>query len=97
MEFGKNYNRASTEIFNTVNTMLAESEVKKHLNRLDKKLSKLLNKNATSAKNYEAEKESSGKEKPGWFSKLCAKLSGIWGSIWSKNESKISTKSSVAL
>ncbi|MDR3155577.1 MAG: ABC transporter substrate-binding protein [Holosporaceae bacterium] len=52
VEFGKNYNRASTEIFNTVNTILAESsEVEKYLDRLQKKLQKLLKKTEAHATN----------------------------------------------
>ena len=50
--FGKNYSRASSEIYNSVNTILtratetelSSSEVRNLLNRLNKKLTKLLNK-----------------------------------------------------
>jgi trehalose/maltose transport system substrate-binding protein len=51
--FGKNYQRASTEIFNTVNTIITESiessdfkerDIKKYLDRLARKLNKILEK-----------------------------------------------------
>ncbi|MDR2794174.1 MAG: ABC transporter substrate-binding protein [Holosporaceae bacterium] len=47
--FGKNYTKASSEIFNTINTILTESidntedfNANKHMNRLNEKLSRLL-------------------------------------------------------
>lgn len=53
IEFGKNYSRASSEIYNCINTILTESieeektsrgDIKKSLNRLAKKLSNIIQK-----------------------------------------------------
>lgn len=55
IEFGKNYSRASSEIYNAVNTILTQStesemtktEARRLLNKLNKKLIRLLNKTDT--------------------------------------------------
>lgn len=65
VEFGKNYTRASSEIYNTVNAILAQStesnvtkeEVERQLKRLNKKLDRLL---STSMK--KVEKKANSKE-----------------------------------
>ena len=76
--FGKNYSRASTEIFNIVNTILAdaierddysEKEIKKNLNRLNRRLNKILNKS-----NKDANKKDEADTKPGFFTEFFSKM-----------------------
>ena len=77
IEFGKDYSRASSEIYNAVNTILTQStetemsktEARRLLNKLNKKLIRLLNK---------AEKKAPKKEK-GESVSLWNKIKGFFG------------------
>lgn len=81
-EFGRNYSRATAEIFNLVNTALTESletvdnesTAQKYLNRLDKRLDDILQKTARATKSTEDSKISKQQEESGgiwnWFKSL---------------------------
>jgi trehalose/maltose transport system substrate-binding protein len=67
--FRRDYIRASTEIFNTVNTIITESvetegfsekDIKKYLDRLERKLSKILEKASVSSAKSDAGEKSDG-------------------------------------
>jgi trehalose/maltose transport system substrate-binding protein len=89
--FRKDYIRASTEIFNTVNTIITESieskdfsdkDIKKYLDRLERKLSKILEKALlASANSAESDSEITAKrvssEKSGGFWYRIKKLFGF--------------------
>ena len=82
IEFGKNYSRASTEIYNGINTILTDStesnmstaEVKRLLDRMNKKLEKILHK---TSKDVGIEKSVDSKE--GFFSRIISWIKSFLG------------------
>ncbi|MDR2681941.1 MAG: ABC transporter substrate-binding protein [Holosporaceae bacterium] len=80
--FGKNYTKASSEIFNTINTILTESventedfNAGKHMERLNKKLSSLLHEKQQKKATDPADSAS----KPGFFRGIMNSIAGFFG------------------
>jgi trehalose/maltose transport system substrate-binding protein len=79
--FGKNYQRASTEIFNTVNTIVTESiessdfsekDIKKYLDRLARKLNRIMEKTSRlpSVKSVDASKKTARQKSDGFWHRI---------------------------
>jgi trehalose/maltose transport system substrate-binding protein len=77
--FGKNYTKASSEIFNTINTILADSlesnllktDIRRYLDRLNRKLDKMLKKTSAPVEEKKTEE--------GWFAKFYSKFKKFFG------------------